>query len=116
VQWRNIQIESDDLVYVKTFVTEPGRSPNIEFSAAGPFLVISSDVNTFLPRTRSGDQRVSSDRVIKVGVSSDLLPEMQVRSRPSAPTPPSPDENPHEEFMIERLLSHGVDDDSNVVM
>jgi Chromo (CHRromatin Organisation MOdifier) domain len=59
---------------------------------------------------------VSSDRVIKAGVSSDLLPEMQVRSRPSAPAPPSPDENPYEEFAIERLLSHGVDDDGNVVM
>jgi Chromo (CHRromatin Organisation MOdifier) domain len=59
---------------------------------------------------------VSSDRVIKAGVSSDLLPEMQIRSRPSAPAHPSPDENPYEEFVIERLLSHGVDDDSNVVM
>jgi Chromo (CHRromatin Organisation MOdifier) domain len=59
---------------------------------------------------------VSSDRVIKAGVSSDLLPEMQVRSRPSAPAPPSPDENPYEEFVIERLLSHGVDDDGKVVM
>jgi hypothetical protein len=59
---------------------------------------------------------VSSDRVIKGGVSSDLLPEMQDRSRPSAPAPPSPDENPYDEFVIERLLSHGVDDDDNVVM
>jgi Chromo (CHRromatin Organisation MOdifier) domain len=41
---------------------------------------------------------------------------MQVRSRPSASAPPSPDENPYEEFVIERLLSHGVDDDSNIVM
>jgi hypothetical protein len=39
-----------------------------------------------------------------------------VRSRYSAPAPPSPDENPYEEFVIERLLSHGVDDDGNVVM
>jgi Chromo (CHRromatin Organisation MOdifier) domain len=59
---------------------------------------------------------VSSDRVIKAGVSTDLLPEMQSRSRPSAPSPPSPDENPYEEFVIERLLSHGVDDDGIVVM
>jgi hypothetical protein len=59
---------------------------------------------------------VSSDRAIKAGASSDLLPEMQVRSRPSAPAPPSPDENPYEEFVIERLLSHGVDDDGIVVM
>jgi hypothetical protein len=73
-------------------------------------------MNTFLPRTRSGDQRVSSDRVIKAGVSSYLLPEMQVRSRLSAPVLLSLDENPHEEFMIERLLSHGIDDDGNVVM
>jgi hypothetical protein len=94
VQRRNTQIESGDLVYVKTFVTEPDRSPKLEFPAAGPFVVISNDVNTFLLRTRSGDQRVSSDRVIKAGVSSDLLPEMQVRSRPSAPAPPNPDDNP----------------------
>jgi hypothetical protein len=59
---------------------------------------------------------VSSDRVIKAGVSSDLLPVMQVRSRPSAQAPPSPDENPCEEFEIERLLSYGVDDDGNAVM
>jgi hypothetical protein len=59
---------------------------------------------------------VSNDLVIKAGVSSDLLSEMQVRSLPSAPAPPSPDENPYEEFVIERLLSHGVDDDGNVVM
>jgi hypothetical protein len=70
VQRRNTQIESGDLVYVKTFVTEPGRSPKLEFPAAGPFVVISSDVNGFLLRTRSGDQRVSSDRVIKPGVCS----------------------------------------------
>jgi Chromo (CHRromatin Organisation MOdifier) domain len=73
-------------------------------------------MNTFLLRTMSGDQRVSSDRVIKASISSDLLPEMQVRSLPSAPAPPSPDENPYEEFVIERLLSHDVDDDGNVVM
>jgi hypothetical protein len=115
VQMRNTQIEFGDLVYVKKFATEPGRSPKLEFPAAGPFVVISNDMNTFLLRTRSGDQRVSSDRVIKAGVSSDLLPEMQVRSRPSAPAPPSPDHSPYEEFAIERLLSHGVDDDGNVV-
>jgi hypothetical protein len=116
VQRRNTQIEPGDLVYDKTFVTEPGRYPKLEFPAAGPFVVISNDENTFLLRTRSGDQQVSSDRVIKAGVSSDLLPEMQVRFRPSAPAPPSPDENPYEEFVVERLLSHGVDDDRNVVM
>jgi hypothetical protein len=116
VQRRNTQIESGDLVYVKTFVPEPSRSPMLEFPAAGPFVIISNDVNTYLLRTRSGDQRASSDRVIKAGVSSDLLPEMQVRSRPSAPVPPSSDENPYEEFVIERLLSHGNDDHGNVVM
>jgi hypothetical protein len=36
VQRRNTQIESGDLVYVKTFVTEPGRSSKLEFPAAGP--------------------------------------------------------------------------------
>jgi hypothetical protein len=41
---------------------------------------------------------------------------MQVRSRPSAPASPSSDENPYEEFVIEPLLSHGVNDDGNVVM
>jgi hypothetical protein len=117
VQRRNTQIESGDFVYVKTFATEPDRSPKLEFPAAGPFVVISNDVNTFLLRTSSGEQRVSSDRVIKAGVPSDLLPGMQVRSRSSAfSAPPSPDENPYEEFVIERLLSHGVDDDGNVVM
>jgi hypothetical protein len=80
VQRRNTQIESGDLVYAKTFVTEPGRSPKLEFLAAGPFVVISNDLNTFLLRTRSEYQRVSSDRVIKDGVFSNLLPEMQVRS------------------------------------
>jgi hypothetical protein len=40
VQRRNTQIESGDLVYVKTFVTKPGRSPKIEFPAEGPFVVI----------------------------------------------------------------------------
>jgi hypothetical protein len=40
---------------------------------------------------------------------------MQTRFRPSAPAQPSPDENPYEEFVIERL-SHGVNDDGNVVM
>jgi hypothetical protein len=40
---------------------------------------------------------------------------MQTRFRVSAPAQPSPDENPYEEFVIERL-SHGVDDDGNVVM
>jgi hypothetical protein len=116
VQRRNTQIESGDLVYVKTFVTEHGRSPKLGFPGAEPFVVISKDVNTFLLRTISGEQRVSSDRVIKAGVSSDLLPEMQVRSLPSTPAPPSPDENPYEEFVIERLLSQGVDDDVIVVM
>jgi hypothetical protein len=35
VQKRNIQIESGDLVYAKTIVTEPCRSPMFEFPAAG---------------------------------------------------------------------------------
>jgi hypothetical protein len=34
----------------------------------------------------------------------------------SALDPPSPDENPYEEFVIKRLLSHGVDNNGNVVM
>jgi hypothetical protein len=40
VQRRNTQIESGDLVFVNTFVTEPGRSPKPESTAAGPFIVI----------------------------------------------------------------------------
>jgi Chromo (CHRromatin Organisation MOdifier) domain len=104
------------ILSMSRFVTEPGRSPKLEFPAAGPFVVISNDVNTFLLRTRSGDERVLSDTVIKAGVFSDLLSEMQVRSRPPATALPSPDENPYEEFVIERLLFHGVDDDGNVVM
>jgi hypothetical protein len=40
VQKRNIQIESGDLVYVKTFVLDPGRSPKLEFPAAGHSVVI----------------------------------------------------------------------------
>jgi hypothetical protein len=73
VHRKNTKIESGDLVYVKTFVTEPGRSPKLEFPAAGPFVVISNYLNTFLLRTRSGDQRVSSNRVIKAGVHDQGL-------------------------------------------
>jgi hypothetical protein len=60
VQRQNTQIESGGLVYVKTFVTEPGRSPKLEFPAVGPFVVISNDVNNIPLRTKSEDQRVFS--------------------------------------------------------
>jgi hypothetical protein len=41
---------------------------------------------------------------------------MNARFRTSAPVPLSPDENPSEEFVIERVLSHGVDDDEGIVV
>jgi hypothetical protein len=62
VQRRNTQIESGDLVYVKTFVTESGRSPNLELPAAGHFVVISNDLNTFLS---AQEGEINEGRVIE---------------------------------------------------
>jgi hypothetical protein len=88
----------------------------LEFLAWGPFVVIYNDVIILLLRTRSGDQRLWSARLIKAGASSDLLPEMQAFSRPSAAARPSPGENPYDEFVIECFLSYVVNNDSIVVM
>jgi hypothetical protein len=46
VKLRNDKIQIGDLVFVKTFFTEPGRSPKLEFPAFGPFAVIGRDDKT----------------------------------------------------------------------
>jgi hypothetical protein len=95
-------------VFVKTFVTEPGRCPKLEFPASGPFTVIGRDDKTFLVNTASGNQRFSSDRVTRAPAPQDLPLEFQLDSNTTgAPE----DVGPTEETLVDRILAHGVNDD-----
>jgi hypothetical protein len=80
---------------------------SVSFPRRDHFFVISNDVNTIPLRTRSGDQRLRSHRVTEAGISSDLLPEMQARSRSSDAARLSPDKKPYEDFITETLLLVG---------
>jgi hypothetical protein len=73
-------IQVGDLVFVRTFVMEPGRSPKLEFTASGPFPVIGRDYKTFLIKPASERQIVSSDRITKAPVLQDLPQEFQLDS------------------------------------
>ena len=107
------KIQVGDLVFVKTFVTEPGRSPKLEFPASGPFVVIGRDDKTFLIKTASGRQRVSSDRVTKAPVPQDLPPEFQLDSNT---TGAREDVGLTEETVVERIVAHGVNEDGKYMV
>jgi hypothetical protein len=75
VRSRNAEIQIVDMVFVRTFVAEPGRSPKPDFPASGPYAVVSRNEKTFVIKTSSGNQRVPSDRVTRAPVPTDLPAE-----------------------------------------
>jgi Chromo (CHRromatin Organisation MOdifier) domain len=113
VRLRNEKIQVGDLVFVKTFVTEPGRSPKLEFPAFGHFVVIGRDENTFLIKTASVKQRVSSDRVTRAPAPRDLPPEFQ---RDLTSNESIEDVETTEETVVDRVLSHGVNEDGQYMV
>jgi hypothetical protein len=70
VQRRNGDIKVEDLVFVRIFVAEPGRSPKLDFSTAGPYAVLSRNDKTFVIQTFRGRQRVLPDRVTRAPISN----------------------------------------------
>jgi Chromo (CHRromatin Organisation MOdifier) domain len=110
VKLRNDKIQIGDLVFVKTFVTEPGRSPKLEFPASGPFAVIGRDDKTFLVKTAYGKQIISSHRVTRAPAPQDLTLEFQLDSHTTgAPEDVGPTE-------VDRILAHGVNDDGKYMV
>jgi transposase InsO family protein len=113
VRLRNADVQAGDLVYVKTFVTEPGRSPKLEFPASGPHLVIARNDKTFVVRTASGTQRVSADRVTKAPCPRDLPAEFQLESELEAARE---DVGSLDEMVVDRIISHEVNEDGQYMI
>jgi hypothetical protein len=108
VRVRNQNIEIGDWVFLRTFITEPGRSPKLEFPAVGPYLVLARDDKTFVIRAGTGNRRVSSDRVTKAPVSQDLPDEFQFDAELEAARE---DVGDPDEIVVDRLVDHGINED-----
>jgi RNase H-like domain found in reverse transcriptase/Reverse transcriptase (RNA-dependent DNA polymerase)/Integrase zinc binding domain/Integrase core domain/Chromo (CHRromatin Organisation MOdifier) domain len=113
VRVRNADIQVGDLVFVRTFVTEPGRSPKVEFPVSGPYTVIARDDKTFVVRTASGSQRVSADRVTKAPGPRDLPPEFQLEAELEAARE---DVGSLDEMVVDRIVGHGVNEDGQYMV
>jgi transposase InsO family protein len=113
IRVRNADIRPGDMVYVRTFVTEPGRSPKLAFPASGPYLVLSRSDKTFTVRTGSGTQKVSSDRVTKAPGAQDLPPEYQLDLDLAEARE---DVGDLDESVIDRVVAHGVNDNGEYMV
>jgi hypothetical protein len=113
VRVRNSNIQPGDLVFVKTFVTEPGRSPKLAFPVSGPHLVIARNDKTFVIKTSSGTQRVSTDRVTKAPGPRDLPDEFQLEAELEVARE---DVGSLDEMVVDRIVDHGVNDDGEYMV
>jgi hypothetical protein len=105
---RNMQIRDGDLVYVQRMVVEQGMSPNLAIPVDGPFEVLKTFSHTFKMRTSGGD----------VIISSIASRKHRHRRTPLYTRPNQSDETGGdvEEFIVERIISHGdLDDCTRVV-
>jgi transposase InsO family protein len=110
VRLRNQSIRVGDWVYIKTESTQVGRTPKLEFPAVGPFEVIGTESapHTFIVRTSSGRETVSGNRVTKAPVAGDLRAPLDLWATPTGPGRGERDELT--EFVVDRVISHHVDD------
>ena len=115
VRARNSDIEIGDLVAVRTFVTEPGRSPKIEFPVTGPYVVVEKTPTNFVIRTREGRQSIHSARVIKFPRPTELPAGVEgVKVERADESPPETFDE--EEYVVEQIVDHGVAGDGTLLV
>jgi hypothetical protein len=108
-----VEIQIGDMVFVRTFVAEPGRSPKLDFPASGPYAVVSRNEKTFVIKTSSGNQRVSSDRVTRAPAPTDLPAELQMDVDTNEGTE---DVGLTDEIVVDRIVGHGVNEDGQYMV
>ena len=111
VRARNKEIEIGDMVAVRTFVHDPGRSPKIEFPVSGPFIVVGETKSGYKIRSREGIQVVHSNRVIKLPHASELPMGIEGTKLIRDPENSTGLEDPkgEQEYVVDKIVDHGVD-------
>jgi Integrase core domain/Integrase zinc binding domain len=114
VKRRNTQIESGDLVYVKTFVIEPGDLLSLSSPRRDP---LSSFQTLWIPFYSAQEVEINECRVIESSrlASPRIYCQKCKSALPQLQRLPALTRIP-KKIVIERILSHGVYDDGNVVM
>jgi hypothetical protein len=109
VKARNAKLRPGDWVLVKVYA----ECPKLALPLAGPFEIIAMDENRgiYTIRTAEGSLKVPSDRVKPAPMPRDLPPEFRL-GRPG----PEEEEDEAIEYVIERLVSHGIDEEGNVIV
>jgi Integrase core domain/Chromo (CHRromatin Organisation MOdifier) domain len=113
VRKRNAEIQIGDMVFVRTFVAQPGRSPKLDFPASGPYVVVSRNEKTFVIRTSRGNQRVSSDRITRAPAPTDLPAEFQMNVDTNEDTE---DVGLTDEIVVDRIVGHGMNEDGQYMV
>jgi hypothetical protein len=108
VKSRHSNLRVGDMVLVKTFVLEPGRSTKLAFPVAGPYPVVKISGPNVEIRTKEGIERLHLDRVIRCPVDLPTGIEWApVVTRASEKLPVAKQET---EYVIDRLISHARDE------
>jgi transposase InsO family protein len=109
VRARNAALGPGDWVLVKVYTD----SPKLTLPLAGPFEILQVDHRngTFIIRTSDGRLSVPRDRVKPAPMPRDLPPEYRIGHTPLA----EPFDN-QTEFVIERLISHGKNDEGKWIV
>ena len=113
VRVRNEKIAVGDLVFIRTFVLDPSKSPKLHFPAAGPFVVtnISTDRKVYWVQSNNGEMTVSSDRVVRAAPPEELPAGMEyvnptgARDSVAEELDVEAEEDVHE-YVIERVIGH----------
>jgi Chromo (CHRromatin Organisation MOdifier) domain len=109
VRARNAKLTPGDWVLVKVF----NESPKLTLPLAGPYEIAGVDERngTFLLKTTHGEVRVASDRVKPAPFLRDLPYGVAL------PQPRSdPDDEVATEYVVERIVSHGRDENGKVIV
>jgi hypothetical protein len=110
-------VDVGDTVFVRTYVTEPARSPKLQFPVTGPYPVVKCFYSGVEILTADGRQRLHWDRVIKSPSPKDLPAGVEwvlvlPRKQRTMLTPRLEET----EYVIERPLDHGEDEDGRKIL
>jgi Chromo (CHRromatin Organisation MOdifier) domain len=113
---KRADIDIGDTVFVRTYVTEPARSPKLQFPVTGPYPLVRCFETGIEILTADGRQRLHWDRVIRAPSAKNLPPGVEwVPVVPRRRTTPEPSLE-ETEYVIERLLDHGQDEDGRTIL
>jgi transposase InsO family protein len=108
---RHEGLKIGDLVLVRTYVLEPGRSSKLSFPVAGPYPVVKIDGPNIDVRTREGTQRLHLDRVMRCPM--DLPSGVEWAPRPEKVSRAKAPRDSDEVYVVDRLLSHARPEDGS---